>query len=127
MIVTKDLKLKKLIIIGDRVLIRAKSSDEKTKAGLFLPPGVQEKERVQSGYVIKTGPGYPIPMPADGYDEPWKDPEEKVRYVPLQVKEGDLAVFLQKDAIEVLYEDEKYYIVPQHAILMLERDEDLFN
>jgi hypothetical protein len=26
---------------------------------------------------------------------------------------------------EVVYEGEKYYIVPQHSILMLEREEDL--
>jgi chaperonin GroES len=127
MLVTKDHQLKNLIIIGDRALIRLKSSDEKTSTGLFLPPGVQEKEKVQSGYVIKTGPGYPIPAPAEGYDEPWKEADEKIKYIPLQVREGDLAIFLQKDAIEVQYHSEKYFIVPQYAILMVERDEQLFS
>jgi hypothetical protein len=32
---------------------------------------------------------------------------------------------LQKGAVEVIYEGEKYYIVPQASILMLEREEDL--
>ncbi len=126
MMLTNENKLKKLIIVGDRVLIKPKSQEEKTRGGLFLPPGVQEKEKIQSGYVIKTGPGYPIPLPADDYDEPWKDGDEKIKYIPLQAKEGDLAIFLQKGSYEVVYDEEKYFIVPQHSILMLERDEELF-
>jgi co-chaperonin GroES (HSP10) len=121
---TPDNKFRKLIVIGDRVLIRPAKSQEKTKSGLYLPPGVQEKEQIQSGYIIKTGPGYPIPIPVEN-DEPWKESEEPVRYVPLQAKEGDLALFLQKGAVEVRYQDEKFFIVPQSSILMLEREEDI--
>ena len=90
-----------------------------------MPPGVKEKEQIQSGYIIKAGPGYPIPLPMEE-DEPWKDKDENVKYVPLQAKEGDLAIFLQKGAFEVMYQEEKYYIVPQSSILMLEREEDIF-
>ena len=122
---TADNKFKKLIVVGDRVLIRPKKSQDKTKSGLYLPPGVQEKEQVQSGYIMKAGPGYPIPLPMEE-DEPWKDKDENVKYVPLQAKEGDLAIFLQKGAFEVMYQEEKYYIVPQSSILMLEREEDIF-
>jgi chaperonin GroES len=89
--ITSDNRLKKLIIIGDRVLIKPSKPDERTASGLYLPPGVQEKEKVQQGYVIKTGPGYAIPVPMD--DEPWKNEEDLVKYVPLQAKEGDLAIF----------------------------------
>jgi len=123
MLLTQDNKLKKLIVIGDRVLIRPSKPDEQTASGLYLPPGVQEKEKVQQGYVIKTGPGYAIPLPVES--EPWKNEEEQVKYVPLQAKEGDLAIFLLSGATEVIYEGEKYFIVPQSAILMLERDEEL--
>ena len=121
---TADNKLKKLIVVGDRVLIRLKKPNEKTGSGLYLPPGVQEKEKVQQGYIIKAGPGYPIPMPTDD-QEPWMDSDEKVKYVPLQAKEGDLAIFLLSGAHEVIYEGEKYFIVSQHSILMLEREQDL--
>jgi chaperonin GroES len=121
---TADNKLKKLIVVGDRVLIRLKKPHEKTDSGLYLPPGVQEKEKVQQGYIIKAGPGYPIPMPVEDH-EPWMESEEKVKYVPLQAKEGDLAIFLLSGAHEVIYEGEKYYIVSQGAILMLEREHDL--
>ena len=121
--ITPDNKLKKLVIIGDRVLIRPSKPNERTQTGLYLPPGVQEKEKVQQGYIIKTGPGYAIPVPAD--DEPWKAEEEQVKYIPLQAREGDLAIFLLSGATEIMYEGEKYFIVPQSAILMLEREEDL--
>lgn len=121
---TAENKLKKLIVVGDRVLIKPGKQDEKTASGLYLPPGVQEKEKIQSGYVIKVGPGYPLPLPADE-DDSWKGREEQVKYLPLQAQEGDLAIFLQKGAIEVIYENEKYFIVAQASILMLEREEDL--
>jgi len=122
--VTSDNKLKKLIVVGDRVLIRPGKQSDKTASGLYLPPGVQEKEKIQSGYVIKVGPGYPLPLPADE-DDVWKGKEDQVRYLPLQALEGDLAIFLQKGAIEVVYEEVKYFIVPQASILLLEREEDL--
>ncbi|MBD0289479.1 MAG: co-chaperone GroES [Flavisolibacter sp.] len=121
--ISPDNKLKKLVVIGDRVLIRPTKPNERTDSGLYLPPGVQEKEKVQQGYIIKIGPGYAIPLPPE--DEPWKSNEEQVKYLPLQAKEGDLAIFLLSGATEVLYQGEKYFIVPQSAILLLEREEDL--
>lgn len=123
MYLTPDNRLKKIIVIGDRVLIKLSAANERTESGLYLPPGVGEKEKVQQGYVIKTGPGYALPMPVE--EESWKPDEEKVKYLPLQAREGDLAIFLLSGATEVIYEKEKYYIVPQSAILMLEREEDL--
>ena len=121
--ITADNRLKKLIIIGDRVLIRPTKPNERTETGLYLPPGVQEREKVQQGYILKTGPGYALPALPE--DEPWKAQEDQVKYVPLQAKEGDLAIFLMGGATEIMYEGEKYFIVPQSAILMLERDEEL--
>lgn len=121
--ITAENRFKKLIVIGDRVLIKPLQPNERTASGLYLPPGVQEKDRVQQGYVIKTGPGYAIPVPVE--EEPWKNEEDQVKYVPLQAKEGDLAIFLLSGATEVMYEGDKYFIVPQSAILMLEREEDL--
>ena len=112
--------LEKIIVIGDRLLIKPNSLDKTTKTGLILPPGIQEKESIQSGYVIKVGPGYPIPnMEAD---EPWKPQSEIIKYIPLQVQEGDLAVFLQKQAFEITFNAQKYFIVSQSSILMVLRD-----
>lgn len=121
--ITADNRLRRLIVVGDRVLIKPKSPNERTNSGLYLPPTVTEKEQVQTGYVIKVGPGYPIPSPME--DEPWKDADEKVKYMPLQAQEGDLAIYLQRNAIDLEYDSEKYVIVPQSAILLLDRTEDL--
>lgn len=115
-----------LIVVGDRLLIKPKSLTNKTKSGLFLPPGYKEKEEIQTGYIIKCGPGYPVPLPNETENELWRNADDSVKYIPLQAKEGDLAIFMQKGAIEIVYNDEKYFIVPQHSILLLERDEDLF-
>ncbi len=112
-------------MIGDRVLIKPKSPLDKTKSGLYLPPGVQEKERIHAGYVIKVGPGYPIPAINEA-DEPWKDKSDEVKYVPLQLKEGDLAIYMQNSGYEIEFKKEKFIIVPHSAILMLIRDESLF-
>ncbi len=116
--------LAKFIVVGDRLLIRPEEDSNKTSTGLFLPPGVTEKEKIQSGYIIKAGPGYPMASPVD--EEPWKESKEPVKYIPLQAKEGDLAIFLRKEAFEIEFEKEKYLIVPQSAILLLIRD-DVFN
>jgi len=123
MLLTTDNKFKKLIVIGDRLLIRPSKPHERTESGLYLPPGVQEKEKIQQGYVVKAGPGYAIPLPIE--NEPWKTEEEQVKYVPLQAKEGDLSIFLLSRATELMYEGDRYFIVPQNAILMLERDETM--
>ena len=61
--------ISKFIVVGDRVLIKPKNQQERTKSGLYLPPGVQEKEKIHSGYVLRVGPGYPIPAIQD-MDEP---------------------------------------------------------
>jgi len=115
--------MKKFIVVGDRVLIRPESESGKTQSGLYLPPGVSEKERVQSGYILKVGPGYPIPANVD--EEPWKEKKEAVKYIPLQAKEGDLAIFLRKEAFEIEFDKEKFLIVSQSAILLIIRDDDL--
>lgn len=116
----------KMIVIGDRVLIKPETEADKTKGGLYLPPGVKEKEKVQTGYIIKVGPGYPVPSQTDD-SEPWKQDEEKTKYVPLQVKEGDQALYLKKDAVDVEFDGIEYVIAPQSAILLVIRDEDLLN
>lgn len=123
---TAENKLRKLIVVGDRVLIRPKKQNERTESGLYLPPGVREREKIQEGYIVKVGPGFPIPTPTED-EEPWKDQEEKVKYVPLQAKEGDKAIFLLNGAHEIQYDGERYFVVPQAAVLMLEREEDLFD
>jgi chaperonin GroES len=124
-VVLDEKDLQKLIVIGDRILIKPKIPQSKTTSGLYLPPGVSENEKVQIGYVLKVGPGYPIPSVSET-DEPWKNRSEEPKYVPLQPREGDQAVYMQNSAIEIEFNKEKYIVVPQSAILLLLRDEGLF-
>ncbi len=114
---------KELVVIGDRVLIKREDLEERTKVGLYLPQTVVEKEEVQSGRIMATGPGLPLPeTPAD--DEPWRNSPKEPRYLPLQVEEGDFALFLQKAAMEISFQGEKYLIVPQASILVVIRESD---
>ncbi len=124
-LIIEEKDLDKFILIGDRVLIRPKNPQGKTASGLYLPPTVQENEKTQSGYIVKVGPGYPIPAMTD-VDEPWKEKKEEVQYVPLQAKAGDLAVYLNKSGWEIEFDKEKFIILPHSSILMLIRDEGLF-
>ena len=117
--------LNKLIVVGDRILIKPKVPQSKTQSGLYLPPGVNENEKVQIGFVVKVGPGYPIPSSNEA-DEPWKSVSDEPKYVPLQPKVGDQAVYMQNSAIEIEFNKEKYIVVPQAAILLLLRDDGLF-
>ncbi|MDR0743932.1 MAG: co-chaperone GroES family protein [Tannerella sp.] len=118
-------ELDKFLMIGDKVLVKPTHPQGKTRSGLLLPPSVQEGEKLQTGYIIKTGPGIPIPSQTDE-DEIWKKKEENVTYLPLQAKEGDLAIYLQSAGFEVLINEEKFLILPHSSILMLVRDKDLF-
>ncbi|MBI5648267.1 MAG: co-chaperone GroES [Ignavibacteriae bacterium] len=114
--------VKKILVVGDRVLISPEDPSGMTKSGLYLPPGVQEKEKIQGGYVVKIGPGYPIPNP-DASEEPWAPRREPIRYLPLQVEEGDYALFLRSQGVELEFEGTQYLVVPQAAILVLVRQE----
>ncbi|NOX88901.1 MAG: co-chaperone GroES [Calditrichaeota bacterium] len=116
---------KKIVVVGDRVLIRPDESRARTSHGLYLPQGVEEKEKVQAGFVVKVGPGYPLADPADLSDEPWGEQRSEPKYIPLQAEEGDYAIFMRKAAIEVEIDKQKYVIVPQSAILLLIREEIL--
>jgi len=124
-LIIEEKDLEKFIMVGDRVLVKPKNPTGKTKSGLYLPPSVQENEHIQSGYIVKVGPGYPIPAVSDE-DELWKEKKDGVKYVPLQTHIGDLAIYLNKSGHEIEFNNEKYIILPHSSILMIIRDENLF-
>ncbi len=116
----------KFLMVGDKVLIKPKNPQSQTKTGLYLPPSVQDSAKIQCGYVIKIGPGFPLPAQSEEHEVWEKKDDTEVRYLPLQAHEGDLAIYLQSAAYEITFNEEKYLIVPHSAILMLIRDEGLF-
>lgn len=115
-------QVENFIVVGDRVLIKPREMEARTSSGLVLPSTVQEKEDIQSGYVLKTGPGYPIPD-QQGIDEPWKEDSGDTRYIGMQADKGDLAIFIKDKSHEIEFEHEKYLIIPHSAILLLIRDD----
>ncbi len=71
----------KFLMIGDKVLIKPKNPQSQTKTGLYLPPSVQQGEKIQAGYIIKTGPGYPLPSQSEEHEVWEKKKGEEVQYL----------------------------------------------
>jgi chaperonin GroES len=116
---------KQLLVVGDRILILPDEAKARTDFGLYLPQGVEEKEKIHGGFVVKVGPGYPLPDPGTDSDAPWSSSNVEPKYLPLQFEEGDYVIFMRKSALEVEYEGKKYMIMPQSAILLIIRDDIL--
>ena len=113
---------KQLIVVGDRVLIEPEEGEERTTVGLYLPASAVDKQSVQGGRVLATGPGTPIGAPTELDEEPWKIGSGEARYLPVQARVGDFAIFFRKAAVEISFEGTEYLVVPQAAILTLVRD-----
>ena len=113
---------KQLIVVGDRVLIEPEEGEERTKVGLYLPASAVDRQSVQGGRVLATGPGTPIGAPTELDEEPWKIGSGEARYLPVQARVGDFAIFFRKAAVEISFEGKEYLVVPQAAILTLVRD-----
>jgi co-chaperonin GroES (HSP10) len=113
---------KTLIVVGDRLLIAPEGGEERSRVGLYLPASAVDSQAVQGGKVIATGPGTPISAPTELDEEPWKIGGGEARYMPVQARVGDFAIFFRRAAVEITFEDEKYLVVPQAAILALVRE-----
>jgi len=114
---------KNVIVVGDKVLIEPDEEKLRTDGGLYLPPTVREKEKVLSGRVIKTGPGYAVYDPGSIYEMPSGAKLKDVKYIPLQAQAGDYAIFIKESSVEIDFEGKKYVIVPHHSIFILIREE----
>jgi chaperonin GroES len=115
---------KELLVVGDRVLIRLEDGEERTKVGLYLPASAIDNQAVQGGKIVATGPGTPLPDINDHPDEPWRvgGSTREPRHVPMQAQIGDYALFFRKAAVEITFENERFLVVPQAAILALSRE-----
>lgn len=112
---------KEVILIGDKVLIDPGPIDMPTDAGLYLPQGVKEKEKIGAGRIVKIGPGYPIYDPSLIDQEPWVKTKQKQKYFPLQAKEGDYCIFSREQGVEIEIDKKKYIVAPHTALLVIIR------
>jgi co-chaperonin GroES (HSP10) len=112
---------KQLVVVGDRVLIEPEDGEERSNVGLYLPATAVENQAVQTGRVVATGPGTPISAPTDLDEEPWRITGGEAKFLPVQAAVGDYAIFFRRAAVEITFEERKYLVVPQAAILVLIR------
>ena len=112
---------KKLIVVGDRILIEPEEGEERSKVGLYLPASAVDNQAVQAGIVVATGPGTPISSPTDLDEEPWRIASGEARFLPVQARPGDYAIFFRRAAVEITFEHKRYLVVPQAALLVLIR------
>jgi co-chaperonin GroES (HSP10) len=118
-----DFPRKQLLVVGDRVLITPEDGDDRTRVGLYLPATAIDAQQVQTGLIVATGPGTPIADVSALDDEPWKLESREGRNRGMQARVGDHAIFFRKAAVEISFEEKKYLVVPQAAILVLIRDD----
>lgn len=118
-----DFPRKQLLVVGDRVLITAEDGDDRTRVGLYLPATAIDAQQVQTGLIVATGPGTPIADVSALDDEPWKLESREGKTRGMQARVGDHAIFFRKAAVEISFEERKYLVVPQAAILVLIRDD----
>ena len=114
---------KQLLVVGDRVLITPEDGDDRTRVGLYLPATALDAQQVQTGLIVATGPGTPVADLGSLDEEPWKIDARESRNRAMQARVGDHAIFFRKAAVEISFEENKYLVVPQAAILVLIRDD----
>lgn len=114
---------KRLIVVGDRILVTPEEGEERSRVGLYLPPSAVDNQAVQAGTVVACGPGTPVSAPTELNEEPWKIGSGEARYLPVQAQAGDYAIFFRRAAVEITFEGDRYLVVPQAAILVLVRED----
>ena len=91
----------KLRPLNDQVVLKQVEAEEKTKSGIILSGGSQEKP--QMAVVIAVGPGGVV----DGKE------------VIMHVKEGDKVIYKKYSGDEIKFEGEDYIFVKQSSILAI--------
>lgn len=89
--------------LGNRVLIKMKEGEEKTKSGIILSGSAQEKPQIAE--VIEVGPGDVL-----------KDSGERSK---MEVKKGDNIIISEYAGTKVKFEGQEYIIVKQDDILAI--------
>jgi len=88
--------------LGDRLLIKPKESEEKTKSGIVLPDSAKEKP--QEGEVIAVGEGAR---------------DENGKRIPMEVKVGDVVLYSKYAGTEVKIDGEEHLIIKESDVLAI--------
>jgi chaperonin GroES len=87
--------------LGDRVVVKPKPKEERTKGGIFLPD-TAAKERPMQGEVMAVGPGR---RTDDG------------KLVPMNVRPGEQVIFAKYAGTEFELDDGEFLILQEKDIL----------
>jgi len=90
----------KLQPLGDRVVVKPIEGEEVTKGGIILPDTAKEKP--QEGKIVAVGPGR---LTEDG------------KRMPMDVKVGDLVLYVKYGGTEVKIDGEELMILSENDIL----------
>ena len=88
--------------LGDRLVVKVLSKEEKTKGGIVLPDTAKEKPT--EGEVIAVGTGKIL---------------ENGQKLPLEVKVGDRIIFSKYAGTEVKVNGEEYVIFSERDVLAI--------
>lgn len=88
--------------LGDHVLVKPLSKEEKTQGGIILPDTAKEKP--QAGEVVAVGPGRLL--------------ENGTRVQP-EVKVGDKVIYAKYGGTEIKLESDEYLILREADILAI--------
>jgi chaperonin GroES len=89
--------------LGDRLVVKALTKEEKTASGIILPD-TADKERPEQGEVIATGPGRLL---------------DNGNIAPMTVKVGDKVVFKKYSPDEVKVDDEEVLVISESDVLAI--------
>ena len=96
----KKLNIKPL---GDRVLVRPISKEEKTKSGIIIPD-TATKERPEEGEILAIGPG---------------KLDENGKRIPMEIEVGQKVMFTKYGPSEVKIDGEELLVVKEDDILAI--------
>jgi len=85
--------------LGDKVVVKASTAEERTSGGIVLPDAA--RERPQQGTVVSVGPGRLL---------------ETGERAAMSVKEGDTVIYSKYGGNEIKLDGEEYLILDQESI-----------
>ncbi|MFH1429543.1 MAG: co-chaperone GroES [Candidatus Margulisiibacteriota bacterium] len=85
---------------GDKVIVKRKEEEERTRGGIVLPDSAKEKPI--EGEIISVGPGRVL---------------DNGQRSPMDVNKGDIILFSKYGGTEVKYKEESFLILDERDIL----------
>jgi co-chaperonin GroES (HSP10) len=116
---------KELIVVGDRVLVSIEEGEDRTKVGLYLPRRPWTTRPCRAGAIVAVGPGLPMPTWVSRATSRGAPARARARRASCPCRPARrLRAVLPQAAVEITFEQERYLVVPQAAILALVRDDE---